>query len=301
MKKKIVFQFGAAALMVMMFCGCKDTWLMYDPSQKDHLYFEISSVTPQASFALLTDNEMQFNIHVKMMGMPIDADRAFTIEYLNVVPGEQIAIGKDKYDVVTARENIDFEIDKFVIPAGQTEHTIPMTLHRQTVMKEKLVCVRFRILEDDEFLPLTPDSANLKKIKSPLFNLYINDGDPSCPDWWDASTSNQDYMGWTMYSGKFHAAKFRKMLELYHEMEMKNPIFYETCVGKYGENLDKEGITKGFFAVENAAAWSSYVLIPLYEYYKVYYAENPTDPNVEAMATSGTAGTYWKDPIALLR
>ena len=105
-----------------------------------------------------------------------------------------------------------------------------------------------------------------------------------------------------MYLGKYYPAKYRKMLEFYHDMKAKNPIFYEDCLAKYGENLDKKGIKKSFFASENPAAWASYVLIPLCEYYKTWYSGHPDDPNVETIQTKpGTSGKYWRDPIALLR
>lgn len=81
----------------------------------------------------------------------------------------------------------------------------------------------------------------------------------------------------------------------------ENPVFYQECVDRYGENLDKEGIAKNFIQLENPTVWASYVLIPLCEYYKTYYAEHPDDPNYEEIKSSGSSGTYWKDPIALLR
>ncbi|MCD8034003.1 MAG: DUF4843 domain-containing protein [Alistipes sp.] len=300
MKKTILIRSGIAAAFILTIVSCKDTWLMYDPSQKDHLYFEITSLTPLVSFSLTTDQEIQYQAKVLMMGMPVDYDRTFTVSFPEIGDDEKVTVGTETMPVVKARPDTDYEIGSLTLPAGEVECSIPLTIHRQEVMKDKYVCIRFRITEDEEFLPLPADSSNLKKIKSPLFNLYINDGEPACPDWWDATAGSTHLFGWTLYLGRFYPEKFRRMLDLYHNLEEKNPIFYQTCVDRYGENLDKEGITKNFFVSENPSAWASYILSPMYEYYKVYYAEHPDDPNVETMG-SGTSGNYWRDPIYLLR
>jgi hypothetical protein len=45
------------------------------------------------------------------------------------------------------------------------------------------------------------------------------------------------------------------------------------------------------------------VLIPLYNYFKDLYAANPEHPDatIDTFADKGTAGTYWKDPVGLLK
>ena len=301
MKTHISLRVAAATALILTLAGCKDTWLMYDTSQKDHLYFEVTSALPQVSFSLIEDQQIEYNVAVKMMGMPVDYDRTFSIEYIDADPDETITVGTEKIPVITAQSGTDFEIGALTLPAGAVETSIPLTLHRQEVMKTKYACIRFRIVEDDEFLPLAADSTFVKKIKTPLFNLYVNDGDPTCPDWWDASATGYDLFGWTLYLGRFYPEKFRKMLDLYHQVETKNPVFYQECVDRYGENLDKEGIAKNFIQLENPTVWASYVLIPLCEYYKTYYAEHPDDPNYEEIKSSGSSGTDWTDPIALLR
>lgn len=301
MKKHISLRIAAASALILALAGCKDTWLMYDTSQKDHLYFEVTSALPQVSFSLIEDQQIEYNVAVKMMGMPVDYDRTFSIEYIDVDPDETITVGTTQIPVVTAQNGTDFELGALKLPAGDVEASIPLTFHRQEVMKTKYVCVRFRIVEDDEFRPLAADSSDVKKIKTPLFNLYVNDGDPACPDWWDSSTPNYPLFGWSGYLGNFYPEKFRKMLDFYHQVEEKNPVFYQECVDRYGENLDKEGIRKDFYAYENPTVWASYVLIPLCEYYKTYYAEHPDDPNYEEIKTSGTSGTYWRDPIGILK
>ena len=282
----------------IMAAGCKGTWIMYDQEQKDHLYFEVTSAT-NVSFSLTDAKTMTQTVPVKMMGMPRDHERVISLKWLDPEKAE----AEDGTGIVKAVEGTDFTVSDLVIPAGEICGNIVFTINRTEGMKTAIHDIRFSIAENDDFLPLKADSTSISKILTPVFDIKVSDGEPLCPDWWDATTgSSDDLKGWTMYLGKYYPAKYRKMLEFYHNMKAKNPIFYEDCLAKYGENLDKKGITKSFFASENPAAWASYVLIPLCEYYKTWYSGNPDDPNVETIQTkSGTVGKYWRDPIALLR
>lgn len=281
-----------------MAAGCKGTWIMYDQEQKDHLYFEVTSAT-NVSFSLTDATTMTQTVPVKMMGMPRDHERVISLTWLDPEKAE----AEDGTGIVKAVEGTDFTVSDLVIPAGEICGNIVFTINRTEGMKTEIHDIRFSIAENDDFLPLKADSTSISKILTPVFDIKVSDGEPLCPDWWDATAgSGDDLKGWTMYLGKYYPAKFRKMLEFYHDMKAKNPIFYEDCLAKYGENLDKKGITKSFFASENPAAWASYVLIPLCEYYKTWYSGHPDDPNVETIQTkSGTVGKYWRDPIALLR
>ena len=281
-----------------MAAGCKGTWIMYDQEQKDHLYFEVTSAT-NVSFSLTDATTMTQTVPVKMMGMPRDHERVISLTWLDPEKAE----AEDGTCIVKAVEGTDFTVSDLVIPAGEICGNIVFTINRTEGMKTAIHDIRFSIAENDDFLPLKADSTSISKILTPVFDIKVSDGEPLCPDWWDATTgTGDDLRGWTMYLGKYYPAKFRKMLEFYHDMKAKNPIFYEDCLAKYGENLDKKGITKSFFASENPAAWASYVLIPLCEYYKTWYSGHPDDPNVETIQTkSGTVGKYWRDPIALLR
>lgn len=242
---------------------------------------------------------MTQTVPVKMMGMPRDHERVISLTWLD----PEKADTEDGTGIVKAVEGTDFTVSDLVIPAGEICGNIVFTINRTEGMKTAIHDIRFSIAENDDFLPLKADSTSISKILTPVFDIKVSDSEPLCPDWWDATTgTGDDLRGWAMYLGKYYPAKYRKMLEFYHNMKAKNPIFYEDCLAKYGENLDKEGIKKSFFASENPAAWASYVLIPLCEYYKTWYNGNPDDPNVETIQTKpGTSGKYWRDPIALLR
>ena len=298
MKTLKIYKALCLTALTIMAAGCKGTWIMYDQEQKDHLYFEVTSAT-NVSFSLTDATTMTQIVPVKMMGMPRDHERVISLTWLDPEKAE----AEDGTGIVKAVEGTDFTVSDLVIPAGEICGNIVFTINRTEGMKTAIHDIRFSIAENDDFLPLKADSTSISKILTPVFDIKVSDGEPLCPDWWDATAgSGDDLKGWTMYLGKYYPAKFRKMLEFYHDMKAKNPIFYEDCLAKYGENLDKKGITKSFFASENPAAWASYVLIPLCEYYKTWYSGHPDDPNVETIQTkSGTVGKYWRDPIALLR
>ena len=298
MKTLKIYKSLCLTALTIMAAGCKGTWIMYDQEQKDHLYFEVTSAT-NVSFSLTDATTMTQTVPVKMMGMPRDHERVISLTWLDPEKAE----AEDGTGIVKAVEGTDFTVSDLVIPAGEICGNIVFTINRTEGMKTAIHDIRFSIAENDDFLPLKADSTSISKILTPVFDIKVSDGEPLCPDWWDATAgSGDDLKGWTMYLGKYYPAKFRKMLEFYHDMKAKNPIFYEDCLAKYGENLDKKGITKSFFASENPAAWASYVLIPLCEYYKTWYSGHPDDPNVETIQTkSGTVGKYWRDPIALLR
>lgn len=104
---------------------------MYDTSQKDHLYFEVTSALPQVSFSLIEDQQIEYNVAVKMMGMPVDYDRTFSIEYIDVDPDETITVGTTQIPVVTAQNGTDFELGALKLPAGDVEASIPLTFHRR--------------------------------------------------------------------------------------------------------------------------------------------------------------------------
>ena len=287
---------------ILLLSSCEGTWIMYDTSQKDHLYMENLPSAPVVSFALVADQELTHEVKVKMMGMPVEQDRQFTVEYLEPsAPAFQS--GETGVEIYKAQPGTDFEAPSFVIPAGAVEATLSFTLKRTETVKTKFASIRFRIVEDEEFLPMAQDSTDLDAIVSSEYEVLFNDGDPVCPAWWDSSSGSTNLFGWNMNVGKFYVAKYRKFLELFHAMEEANPAIFEQMVAKYGYNLDNPDIEKVFFQKTDPAVWATYVLIPLYNYFKELYAADPEHPDatIDTFASSGTAGTYWKDPVGLLK
>ena len=284
--RRILYLITAA---VFLLASCDGTWIMYDTGQKDHIFFQDRQQTLIKSFALLANNEIQVEAPVHIMGMVSDKDRQFKVESLPVAENATIVLGGTIYPVISAREGVDFELGKCVIPAGATSTKVTLTLKRQPEMKEgAYVRVLLKLVPYENFEPLPADSSSVNEVKTPYFQVYVNDGEPACPTWWRQAPKKP--AGWDYDLGNFYPDKFRKLLDLYHKTAESNPTFYEYCVALYGENLDAEPNSDNhnmnrFWRQTYAAAWANYVFCPLYEYYEDYYAKHPDDPHFEVMGS----------------
>ena len=289
----------AFALICLALTGCKGTWLMYDTTQKDHLYFTVAGVNNFISFALSASDTLNTYAEVSLVGTPKDYDRDFLIETNDARVGETVRIGSDDVPVLTARPGEDYEYGRWTIPAGEVKTRIPIVLHRTPEIKDCCRKIELVLIESEDFLPMPADSADMKNIITSKFVLYLTDGEPACPEWWKTASNGVDYE-WGAYYGVYTPAKYRKMLEFYHSMEDRNPGLYAEFVEKYGVNIDKEGLERNFMSFNDQSVWATYVLIPLHAYYKEYYATHPTD--LEIFGPTGDLTTKtWGDPMRLLR
>ncbi len=298
MKKYILFLIG----ILLLSWGCKDTWIMYDPQTKDRLVL-IEADTINTVIVTMTfepENQMYYEIPVSLMGMPQPVDREFEIDILKDTIDSWTSGGVTT-PIIEATAGNEYTIDKMVVPANSTKGYIGMTVNRKAHMLDNYCRVYFRIKETDGFTRLVGDNCR----------LLLTDGDPVCPRWWTNHYTLSPIPEWQMYLGKFSGHKYRKLLEYYWAMEELNPTFYNEMFEKYGRFLSEtyivdgvEQVTNaGFLSTERPTMWATYVLIPLYEYYKAYYAAHP-EIEAEYMpggTATGTNGSYWRDPINLLR
>ena len=83
--KNLIFKIAVLAGTVAAFASCSDTWLMYDTSQKDKLYFKYENypsldqyLSTDFSFALLDESvkEVKKTVTVTLLGMPADRGRS---------------------------------------------------------------------------------------------------------------------------------------------------------------------------------------------------------------------------------
>jgi len=304
--RKYLYTLLAAFLLLP---ACHGTWLMYDTDQMDHLYFREARQTHVTSFALIPEDEIHVTTTVYLMGVPADRDRTYSVRYIPVTPGDTLSTGSIVYPLVDAVEGTDYSLGELVLPAGATSTTLDITLHRTPKMLDScLVRVGIRIVDDTEFLACAPDSNRSQAILSPDFYVYVNDGEPACPAWWK---DGNNPIGWHWDLGKFYPAKFRRMLALFHETEKTNPTFFEYCSAAYGYNLDDPDpafdssgnvtrLMNTFWRKAYMSAWAQYVFLPLYNYYKEYYAEHPDDPDAEPMGSASVNRgnrVGWSDPL----
>lgn len=299
MKNRIINISVLAVVALASLASCKDTWLMYDLSQKDNLYFKEKSQTHTYSFALIDADTINVSTMVYVMGQVSDVDRHYSVEYVNAEPGDSIL----DLPVVSAVAGEDFEVGDLVIPAGDTSAVLNIKLKRTAKMLDSCyVRVGIRLKADEQFNVLAADSTSSQAVLSPVYYCYVNDGEPACPSWWFNTKGN---VGWNVYWGKYSPMKFRKLLSLLHETETTSPMFYEYCVNTVGYNLDAEPSDENnkmntfWISCSYQTAWTKYVRIPLYDYFVEYYASHPDDPNFEQMGdeyVNQRAYTGWGNP-----
>lgn len=286
------------AALLPALASCKGTWLMYDTDQTPIIYFEEGVQVHTYSFSLIPEDDIQVSQTVFVMGRPVEYDREFKIEYIPAADGQTLKAGTTELPVVTARPGVDFDLGPLVIPAGAVEAEVTMTLHRQPEMTDTFAMVKFRLVENENFVPCTPDSTATQKIFTPEFEYYVSDGEPTCPSWW--KNSSKDAPGWDYNWGNFYPQKYRLLLKYLHDTEETCPSFYDYVVRNYGENLDGADIPLKFWRKAYMSAWAKFVAYPLYTYYKEYYEQHPDDPYWELIGTEYVninAQLGWGDPM----
>ncbi len=300
MNYSILKAVAATTLATLVLAGCKDTWLMYDLSQKDKVYFLEKDQIHTYSFALLDTDEINVATTVRVLGDISDEDRTYSVESVPATQSDSLM----GLPVVSAVEGEDYSLGELVIPAGATRGTLDIKLKRTAKMLDSCyVRVAVRLKADSNFNVMSMDSTARDSIVSPVFYCYVNDGEPACPSWWFNTKAQK---GWNMYWGNFTPAKFRKLLALLHSTKETSPKFYEHCVTCFGENLDAEpdkelnnNMNNFWISGSYQTAWTKYVRIPLYDYYVEYYKEHPDDPDFEQMGDEYVnlkAYTGWGNP-----
>lgn len=136
--KNLIFKIAVLAGTVAAFASCSDTWLMYDTSQKDKLYFKYENypsldqyLSTDFSFALLDESvkEVKKTVTVTLLGMPADRDRTFEVRAIHDTTSNYTTGGVQR-ELIDAVENEDYTIDRLIVPAGSVEGQIDVTLKR---------------------------------------------------------------------------------------------------------------------------------------------------------------------------
>ena len=208
--KNLIFKIAVLAGTVAAFASCSDTWLMYDTSQKDKLYFKYENypsldqyLSTDFSFALLDESvkEVKKTVTVTLLGMPADRDRTFEVRAIHDTTSNYTTGGVQR-ELIDAVENEDYTIDRLIVPAGSVEGQIDVTLKRTEKIMTKTASLVLQIAQNEEF----------EGVPRNVYRFLISDGTAACPYWWYYSATQQ----WYQYTGEFRQDKYRKLLELYH-------------------------------------------------------------------------------------
>ena len=299
MKRKLIFDILIVLSAAGGFLSCSDTWLMYDTSQKDKLYFSDGAqsldryLSTEAPFALLDESvtELRQTLSVKLLGSVADHDRTFKVQAIHDTTTNYTTggVARELFDAV---EGEDYTIDELIVPAGSVEGRIEITVKRTEKIKDKTASLVLQIAESDWF----------QGVPRNVHRILISDGIAACPNWWYYDAKHQ----WYEYLGEFREDKYRKLLELYHAIKDSNPTLYAEMVACFGKNIDKGTYTSqtgeelpmtfATFMLRGKhpykMAWLRYVLCPLYDYYSTNF------PDLERY-TTGTVSVSaggWRDP-----
>ncbi len=225
-KNSIIILVLAAGLF-----SCKKTWLMYDTTQSDRLYFPrgqydtMSVLTRTRTFAYTSDETIFYPVDINLMGMPA-GERGFEIEILEDTLTSWVS-GGERLPVRNGVKGVDYEIGTLTLPAGAVTTTVPITINRKDDMKTSHVSVLFRIKPAGGFIPQNDD----------YFRVLVSDGDLPWPSWWNNKVTGVE---WQMYVGKFTSDKLKRFFDLYHDMENTNPEMYRELEDRYGRYLEME-------------------------------------------------------------
>lgn len=286
-------------LLAAGLAACNDTWLEYDTSQKDRLYFKYEELkeldqylSTDVSFALKDESvsEQPISIPVTLIGMVADHDRAFAVKAIHDTTSYYTSGGVHR-ELVDAVEGEDYTLGRLVIPAGAVAGEIPVTVKRTDKIRTKTASLVLQIEENELF----------EGVPRNVYRILISDGEPACPPWWYSTSTLQ----WYQYLGIFTTDKYRRLLDFYHGIADTNPALYKKMVEQFGEQIDKEyytttsgtqaALSTGFMVRSNnpqKLAWVRYVLCPMFDYYSTHYpdAEVYTDKSVN------TTTLGWRNP-----
>lgn len=241
MKNRGVILFSLFLLLVAG--GCSNDAIYYNTNQKRSIYFDKEAFrtsvmkeipdTVAFSFALYNEDEYQYEIPVKYIGLPESEDRVFEVEIIK--------------DSTTAVEGTHFAIGKLIVPENAIEGVLSITLKRTEEIMNHPVFLFLKFKENDYFKPLDNDH----------FRLSVVDGILPAPKWWSTNFLG-DY-------SKNNDRLYRKLLEYYWKLEDSKPVFYAEKLKTYGLYL--ENAPAAFFQTAGNMIWIKYVFKPAYDYY----------------------------------
>lgn len=242
-------------LICFCLCGlhaCHTDYLDYDTGLKDGVYFTSDSVHFQ--FGMNKGEDFNYNIAVRILGLPKNHDRAFDVEWIE--------------EGTTAKKGLHYDLpEDLVIPAGQTAGNISFVLHRylDPELAEKPFVIKMRLKENENFRVVMLDSCKFE----------FSDEEMPRPVWWSEH-----------YLGPYSQLLMIDILNSYWDLEETRPALFERIAAMYGRNLlgwydDPKGSQYPQFPVQQRVAFVKYVITPVYEYYQEHPHEGIDIPEPE--------------------
>lgn len=268
MKKynSIIHSFGHLAVLALfaspMLTSCTDDDYITYSSDENGIYFNHDTLV--FSFSVLPVDTLThvINVPVKVMGTLSDQPRTFAYSVERQMPNDSLQklIYMPEHDLfVWAEEGAQYTVPaEVVIPAGQTEGVIPITIYRSRLEGNysegyKHYRLVIRLAENQNFTPTLSESDQIRIVE---FDNAIDQ-----PAWYDAYG---DKVWYKPELGEWHPYKLIKLVEYFHDVKDVLPETYTKMVALYGENL--ENVPYGDFHVYRTI-FRKYIYSRMYEHF----------------------------------
>ena len=268
MKKynSIIHSFGHVAILMLiaspMLTSCTDDDYITYSSDENGIYFNHDTLV--FSFSVLPVDTLThvINVPVKVMGTLSDQPRTFAYSVERQMPNDSLQklIYMPEHDqFVWAEEGAQYTVPaEVVIPAGQTEGVIPITIYRSRLEGNysegyKHYRLVIRLAENQNFTPTLSESDQIRIVE---FDNAIDQ-----PAWYDAYG---DKVWYKPELGEWHPYKLIKLVEYFHDVKDVLPETYTKMVALYGENL--ENVPYGDFHVYRTI-FRKYIYSRMYEHF----------------------------------
>ncbi|MCQ2113405.1 MAG: DUF4843 domain-containing protein [Bacteroidaceae bacterium] len=268
MKKynSIIHSFGHLAVLALfaspMLTSCTDDDYITYSSDENGIYFNHDTLV--FSFSVLPVDTLThvINVPVKVMGTLSDQPRTFAYSVERQMPNDSLQklIYMPEHDqFVWAEEGAQYTVPaEVVIPAGQTEGVIPITIYRSRLEGNysegyKHYRLVIRLAENQNFTPTLSESDQIRIVE---FDNAIDQ-----PAWYDAYG---DKVWYKPELGEWHPYKLIKLVEYFHDVKDVLPETYTKMVALYGENL--ENVPYGDFHVYRTI-FRKYIYSRMYEHF----------------------------------
>ena len=268
MKKynSIIHSFGHVAILMLiaspMLTSCTDDDYITYSSDENGIYFNHDTLV--FSFSVLPVDTLThvINVPVKVMGTLSDQPRTFAYSVERQMPNDSLQklIYMPEHDqFVWAEEGTQYTVPaEVVIPAGQTEGVIPITIYRSRLEGNysegyKHYRLVIRLAENQNFTPTLSESDQIRIVE---FDNAIDQ-----PAWYDAYG---DKVWYKPELGEWHPYKLIKLVEYFHDVKDVLPETYTKMVALYGENL--ENVPYGDFHVYRTI-FRKYIYSRMYEHF----------------------------------
>ncbi len=231
------------ALAAILYACTEEDYKLYDPNQKDSVFFEYRNNNNEVDSTVLfvfnydINTEHVIELPVTLMGMPANHDRVISITPVK--------------EVTDMNENTNYVIENAVLPANEVQTIVKVRLLRNNDPRllTDTLHLRLEITENDDLRP-----AGLR-----TFSIAYSDVRPKTrPSWWTT------YSALPVYSFENAQLFFKYFYDL---APVANRDVFDEMIKRYGDYFVKATNSQGPLAMYDTFLYK-YVIMKMYDDYK---------------------------------